>query len=182
MEIKTRDTESSPREQDFFAMTTVTIERTIDQTLPTVWGAFADFGGVARFHPFVQRSPLGEGTPAQGVGAERVCHFYDGNHVRERVLRSEDMRSMEVEITEGSMPLRSAVALIELSPTSEGQTRVSMSMTYEPKMGVLGKVMDALMMRRKFGQMLGLVLAGLDEHLRTGQTIERDFRPAAAAA
>lgn len=159
-------------------MSTVSIDRTLDQPLHAVWAAFDDFGGVYRFHPFVERSPLADNTPAEGLGAERVCHFYDGNHVRERVTGRDPLRSLDVEITEGSMPLRCANAHIELHPEGTG-TRVRMTMRYEPSMGVLGKVMDRLMMRRKFAQLLTTVLAALDEHLRTGETIGKGFRPRA---
>ncbi len=162
-------------------MGTATAERTLPHDPQTVWQSIADFGGIHRFHPLVDKSPINAGAPSTGLGAERTCHFHDGNEIKERVVAFEDGRSLDVDIYEGTMPLASARARLEVIPSPNGRTTVRMSMEYTPKFGVLGKAMDALMMRRKFGSILDSVLAGLDHHLTTGETIGPKFRPSKAA-
>lgn len=162
-------------------MSTTTVYRTLPHNLPAVWEALSDTAGIHRFHPLIERSPLRKGSPATGVGSERTCYFYDGNHIAERVTGSDPLRSIEVEIVEGSMPLRCARARFDLEAGPAASTRVRMTMTYEPKFGVLGRLMDSLVMRRKFTGMMTLLVEALDEHLRTGETIERGFSPARAA-
>lgn len=159
-------------------MSSITVERTFDHPRDAVWNALADFGGIYRFHPLVEHSPLNDG-PSQGLGAERTCHFYDGNHIQERVVDVQDQQAIEVEIFEGSMPLACANARFELESDQQTSTHLRMTLRYEPKFGVLGRVMDTLMMRRKFTGMMTLLLGALDEHLRTGELIGKDFRPAA---
>ncbi|MCH9684072.1 MAG: SRPBCC family protein [Deltaproteobacteria bacterium] len=161
-------------------MATIQINRTVSHLPEAVWAAFADFGGVHRFHPMVEHSPLHESAPQQGLGAERTCHFYDGNEVQERIVRWTDQQAMEIEVFGGSMPLRDANVRIELSPRGNGTT-VQISMHYVPKFGVVGRLMDTLMIRRKLSSTLGLLLDALDEHLRTGKPIGPDFAPAKAA-
>ena len=162
-------------------MGSITVQRTVSHSPDIVWPALADFGGIYRFHPLVERSQVHPGTPTTGLGAERTCHFHDGNKIDERVVGFEDGKSLDVEIYEGTMPLKTARARMEIRPAGEGQTAVTMSMEYTPKFGVMGRAMDVLMMNRKFRQILTSVLAALDEHLTTGETIGPKFRPSKAA-
>lgn len=159
-------------------MSTVTTDRTLDHEPEAVWAALADFGGIYRFHPLVHSSPISPGAPATGVGAERTCHFNDGNHVLERVVEFEEGSHLVVDIVEGSMPLQSARARMEIRPASNGKTTITMRMEYIPKFGLLGKAMDALMLKRKFASILDGVLAALGEHLKTGEVIGPEFKAA----
>jgi uncharacterized protein YndB with AHSA1/START domain len=162
-------------------MTVLTVSRVVSQPIARVWDALSDFGGIADFHPAVERSPLKEGSPERGVGATRTCHFYDGNSVEETVLESINEKVLVVEITKGSMPLARAVATIELASTADDRTQVDFTMDYTPKWGPVGALMDAMMMRKQFTALLTRVLGALDVHLDTGEAIGPDFALAAAA-
>ena len=159
-------------------MSVVSVEREIDAPVPKVWAALSDFGGVHRYHSAVERSPINEGTPSSGVGSERTCHLYDGNHVQERVTESVPEQKLSVEIFETSMPLKSAVGTFTLSPTPSGGTQVELSMDYVVKYGPAGKLMDVLMVKRMLTPNLNRMLAGLDHHLETGETVEEGWAPA----
>lgn len=162
-------------------MSVVTVSRVVSQPIARVWGALSDIGGVANFHPAVERSPLLDGSPERGVGAARTCHFYDGNSVEEVVLESINEKVLVIEITKGSMPLARAVATIEFTAEDDASTKVDFTMDYTPKWGPVGALMDAMMMRRQFTAMLTKVLGALDVHLDTGEAIGADFEIAAAA-
>ena len=163
-------------------MSVVTVSRAIPAPAKRVWEVIADFGAIHRFHPYVERSPIVEGTRSTGLGAERVCHFYDGNRVHERVVELEEGKLLSIEVLGGTMPLAEAVARIEITPRDDAATDVSFTMDYTPKMGLLGKAMDALMMRRKFNQMLSELLAALEEHVVMGRIIQKGFVPSKAVA
>lgn len=146
-------------------MSIVTVTRTLPVDVRSTWAALADFGGIHRFHPYVDRSPLLNDT-ARGEGAERRCEFSDGNHICERVIQWDEGKSMTVDIYDGSMPLARAQGSFTVTPTDSGTgSLVSFTMDYKPKMGPLGAVMDALMMRRKFRKMMNEILEGLESFL-----------------
>jgi hypothetical protein len=92
---------------------------------------------------------------------------------------------MEVDITQGSIPLSCARAVVELTSTGPHSTEVQFTINYEPMFGPLGWMMDKLMMKKNFNSVLGKVLEGLDPHVRTGALIGRDavvLEPAQAVA
>lgn len=154
-------------------MGNVTVTAEVAASAERVWRAFASFGDIHRFHPHVQISPLLT-DQRSGVGAKRRCQFYDGNHVVEEVVGWEDGRAITVDILEGSMPLKKAQARIEIAPLGKEKSEVRFTMRYEPKFGLLGQVMDALLLRSKFRGMLSQVLGSLETHLTTGVNIGKD--------
>ncbi len=153
-------------------MSSLTLTHTISAPVERVWDTLKNFGDVYKFHPRVKRSPL-LGVRRGGIGAQRRCEFHDGNHIVEQVVGWDDGRSLTIEIVEGSMPLRRAGGRISLQPHG-AETIVVFSFEYEPKFGLLGKVMDVMMMRGQFRKMLGEVLDGLETHLRTGAVVGPD--------
>ncbi|MBX2796911.1 MAG: SRPBCC family protein [Myxococcales bacterium] len=150
-------------------MSTVHIERPMSHGADRVWEALSDIGGIYRFHPLVARSPL-TSSHATGLGASRTCHFHDGNHIDERVVGWQEGERVDIEIVRGSMPLKQAHASLAVRPSAEGSV-VSMTMDYTPKFGIVGSVLDALMMRRQFRKVVSQILEGLDEHLRSGDVV-----------
>lgn len=162
-------------------MSKIIVEKTVSRPVADVWEAISDFGGIYKFHPAVARSPL-KGAQAGGIGAQRTCHFHDGNHVVEKVVGWEEGKSMEVNIVEGSMPLNCAEATIAIHEDGPSQTTVTFTIGYEPKFGPVGRVMDVLMMRGQFRKMIGGILDGLDTFLATGKVIGRDGQPEAGTA
>ena len=157
-------------------MSQIRVERTIDLPSSQLWDAMKNFGDIENFHPLIKASPL-LGNQAEGIGAQRRCDFYDGNWVKERVLDWQDGRSMSISIYDGSMPVKDGKAVITLHKLSPSRTKVTFDMAYVPKMGPLGKVMDALMMRSQFTKILGDLLEGLETHVRTGAVIGKGGKP-----
>ena len=157
-------------------MSQITVSHTVDAPASRVWAALADFSGVHRFHPYVQKSPL-LSEQNGGVGAMRRCDFYDGNHIVERVSAWNEGHSLKIDIVEGSMPLVRAQGEMAVEPIDEQRSRVHFKMDYTPKFGAVGKMMDALMMRRQFNKLAGEVLDGLQTHLQTGAIVGRGGQP-----
>ena len=129
----------------------------------------------------VETSPIANGI-ASGLGAERVCHFDNGDRIRERVTAHEAGKEYTVEIVDpGQFPLKSAVARISLSPVGGDRSRVRFEMSFEPKYGPVGWLMAATVMQSQFKRILAGVLEGLETHALTGEIVSRERTLAAAA-
>jgi ribosome-associated toxin RatA of RatAB toxin-antitoxin module len=161
-------------------MSQVVVSHIVSSPVANVWAVLADFGGIHHFSAGVQSSPINDGTPSTGVGAERNCHLYDGNNIQERITEFVENRRIGIDIFQTSMPLKTASASFELEP-AEGGCKVTMTMDYEVKYGILGKAMDAMMMKGMMTKNLGGLLRTLDEHLVTGEDIPKGWKPSRAA-
>jgi len=161
-------------------MSQITVSHVLSSPVASVWAKLADFGGVHRFAAEIESSPINPGTPSTGVGAERSCHLYDDNNLQERITEFVEDRRLGVEVFESSMPLKRASALFELTPTS-GDCELTLTFDYEVKYGLIGKAMDAIVMRRMMTKNFGALLRALDEHLTTGEDIPRGWQPVRAA-
>ncbi len=162
-------------------MATITINRTVDAPLDRVWALLSDFGSIHRYHPGVESSPITDGTPSSGVGSERVCNLYDGNHLTERVTESVQGKRLAIEVVDSSMPMKTAGGTFVLQPAGPNRTEVAMTMEYVLKFGPLGMLMDKLVLERSMTRSLDALLAGLDHHAQTGELIEQGWKPAQTA-
>jgi hypothetical protein len=160
-------------------MSLVHVSRPLAFPVEQVWEKLSDFGGIHRYSAGVQASPINPGTPERGLGAERNCQLYDGNHIQERVTEAVQNRSLALEVFDTSMPLKSATARFDLSPAGDGCV-LEMTMEYQVKYGPVGWLMDAMMLNRAMTGSLSNLLAGLEAHLRTGDDIPKGWRPASA--
>ena len=159
----------------------VKVDRVIDVSADEAWAILDDFGAIYRFHPLVERSPIKNGIRS-GLGAERVCHFDDGSQITEQIIDYEAGKAFAVEITDpGNFPLKTAIARLAVEPLPDAKSRVSFRMAFKPKFGPLGWVMGKTVMTRQFRKILGQVLAGLEQHAKTGEVVSRKPRSAAAA-
>ena len=153
----------------------LTINKRLGLSAEDVWTHFADFSGVARFHPFVETADqLSEQN--EGVGARRKCNFYDGNSVVEKIIEWEQGRRMNVELSEMSMPMKRATVEFIVVPHGDHESDIAITMNFTPKFGLVGAMMGAMMMK------LTQVLSGLEHHVRTGETIGRGGGPRSAGA
>ncbi len=159
----------------------LTINKRLGLSAEDVWTHFADFSGVARFHPFVETADqLSEQN--EGVGARRKCNFYDGNSVVEKIIEWEQGRRMNVELSEMSMPMKRATVEFIVVPHGDHESDIAITMNFTPKFGLVGAMMGAMMMKPMMRKMLTQVLSGLEHHVRTGETIGRGGVPLSAGA
>ncbi|MEM7159960.1 MAG: SRPBCC family protein [Myxococcota bacterium] len=151
-------------------MRQVDVKRTVNASSDRVWAALADFGGVHRFHPGVESSPILNAVPS-GVGAKRACHFYGGGQAIEEVVAVEDGVSMTVDVLEGPLPAQDVTAVFTVAPLADDRSEVTITMDYRPKFGPLGAALNAVAMRGKITGLLDKVLEGLSDHLEHGVLI-----------
>ncbi len=154
-------------------MNSVTTSRAINSPVGDVWALWADFGNVFEWHPFVSHSYLlGDADQPVGVGTRRQCDMTDGkNSVREEIVEFEPEQKMQVSVYEGTMPLKSALGTIRFSPLSGARTRLEIRMDFEPKFGLIGRLM-APMMRRQFRGMFTQMLETTETEVRARRTAD----------
>ena len=152
-------------------MHTVTTTRLINAPKDKVWAALDDLGNVSNYHPLVETSSITNGV-SSGKGAERICNFYDGTSIAERVVDYVPNHSYKLAITDtGSFPLKAAVGQFKVRARDELSTWVSAEIQFEPKFGPLGWVMAQLLMKPQFKRIFNNLLKGLEDHLTTGQIV-----------
>lgn len=131
-------------------MTTLRHEIVIDAPLKKVWAALANLENVARYNPLVSAARyISENK--EGIGAARECDFKSKGSSRERVFEWEPERMLAIELYEHDWPITSMRWWTRLAPEGGG-TRVSQVMEYGMKFDVLGKLLNALVMKRKLDQ------------------------------
>lgn len=150
-------------------MAKVTVNRTINAPLEKVWESWDDFGDIYKFNPNLKNSYLLKGSQSSGKGAKRQCDINDGkNWIREEVVDYVPRKRMKIHIYEGTMPLKVAIATLSFQQINNHQTKVTMDMDFEPKMGILGKLMIPIM-KPKFKGMLDSLLAGNEAFVTQGR-------------
>jgi len=135
-------------------MHNITVGKTLNAPRDAVWASWADFGNIAVWHPFVSNSKL-LGDPAEPVqlGSRRQCDLADGkNVVRERIVEFTPPERLKIEMYDGTLPMKTVIATISFGAPDAGRTRVVMAMDFEPKYGLLGKLMVP-MIKRQFRKM-----------------------------
>jgi hypothetical protein len=149
----------------------VSVNRRINKPVTDIWQTLDKFGDVYTYHPHVKHSESINDIPT-GIGAERTCHFENGNKIKERITTYDSGNEYEVDIYEpGSFPLIKAVGRLKVSPVSDDTSDATFSMSFQPKFGPLGWIMAQLIMKNQFAKILASVLEGLDKNLQTGQVI-----------
>ncbi len=107
-----------------------------------VWDLVGDWPGISNWHPFVEKSELGDGPPAHTAGSTRICTLVNGAALTERQVERSDERFMYAySITDGPMPMKSHKGVVQLHPvTDTGHTFVDWTITVEAEDEVLGTI------------------------------------------
>ena len=149
-----------------------TVSKTLRLAVPAekAWAIISDYGAIHKYHPGVERSPILNGIE-RGVGAIRRCEFYDGSSVVEKVISWQDGRSLTVELSGMSMPLKQAQAQLQVRQAGKGTSDVTITMDFTPKFGPLGWLMGQVMMKPMMRGMFTKVLQALETHASTGRLI-----------
>ena len=141
-------------------MPQVMVSRAIDAPVEQVWNSWDDFGSIDVFNPNLSKSFLLPGSRQTGLGATRQCDLKDGkNYIQERIIEYVPQRRIVVDIFNGTIPLKKAVAEIDIEAAGFDRSKVTFTMTFEPKFGLIGRLM-APMMKRQFRRLLGKLMDG----------------------
>ncbi len=147
-------------------MTKLHHEIKINASVKKVWRALANLESVKFTNPLVKTVKI-ISPNKEGVGSARHCDFKDGKFVEERVTAFEPNRLISFDLYKHQWPLVFMRWTNRLE--KHGGTTLLVSDTkYELKFGIVGKIMDALIMRRKFSHIIDDALGKLKKYVETG--------------
>ncbi len=156
----------------------------IEASKEKVWEVVADFGNVYLWSPVVVHS-RSTSDVRDGIGATRHCDLTISKaSIEERVVDWVENERLRVEIFDGrrTPPFKEAWGEFTLEEIPDGGgTLTRLHLHYELKGGILGGVIDRLMVRRPYGKGLKLALAGLKYRVETGKPVEKGTRVAVDA-
>ena len=131
-----------------------------------VWAVLGTLDALHKYDPGVRNSVILEGA-RDGVGASRQCDLAPGGWFRERVTDWTPKSTLAFELYECTLPVKALRHRYDLR-TEGDETVVSQHMEYELKFGPIGKLMDAVMVRKKWDQGIKGFFAGLKRHVEEG--------------
>ena len=135
----------------------IIVSRVVAAPLETVWGSWADFGGIYKFHDDVRRTTILTEATRRGVGAVRLCELADGkNEIEERIVEWEPMKKLGVKFNRTCLPVAYARADFLFETYRSDQTRIELRFSFTPR-GLLFRIMKPALkrkMRRGFEQLL----------------------------
>lgn len=151
----------------------VTVTRNMTNDAQSVWSVLDDFGGVFKYNPAVETSNI-QGNKTTGLGAKRICNFYDGTSLKETIINYEPNQAYSFRLSDFALPLKEATSHFRVTPLSSGGSQLLIILEFAPKFGPLGWLMGKLMMRPMLTKALTGLAKGLDDHIDSGQLVDQD--------
>jgi len=148
----------------FGSMTTLTNTITIDAPADRVWAILTNLAELEKYDPTVAKSTVTSAEPT-GFGAARKVTMKDGKHwFDEQITAFEPEVALTFELTSCNFPIKHLSHSYSFA-AEEGRTTVTQVMTYTPRFGRVGKLMDAIAIRRQSDSGVKKFFDGLKAHV-----------------
>jgi len=154
-------------------MTRIVVQRTLPVDAKRLWDVLSDLPNAHLFLPFVQETDL-IGDRDGGVGAERVHYLENGGEMVERFTRWIEGEGYAAEIAESPLPIQDARLSVDLSPAGAASCVVRVEVRYETRGGLLGRLVDAVMLHALVHRFAEDALRGLALHARAAVHVGPD--------
>jgi ligand-binding SRPBCC domain-containing protein len=150
-------------------MATILNEIIIDAPIEKIWEALTEVEILEKYDPTVKRSiALSKNT--KGIGAKRKVEMFDGkNWFEEQCTVHHPNEALTYELTACSFPVHQLKHSYSFEKI-DNQTKVKQLMHYKMKYGWLGKIMDALMVRKQSDKGIKKFFAGLKSYAETNNS------------
>ena len=142
-------------------ITTITASTEIKHSTEKVWEVLMLPGEIEKFHPLIRKSAMTT-EKQKGVGARRYCELLPMGVMNEVITDWQEGRSFTTEVIGGKMlpPYRFMRGTIKVE--GHGQvSHVTFTFSYQLKYGVLGSIMNTLMIRPQFKKAPSKYVGGL---------------------
>ncbi len=144
-------------------MTTLINEMSINAPVEKIWGILASLDTLEKYDPTVKTSRA-ISADKTGVGAKRKVNMKDGkNWFEEKVTVWQPNEALTYQLTDCSFPINGLKHSYSFEQNGSG-TIVKQVMEYSVKFGLLGKIMDVLMIRSQTEKGIKKFFAGLKEY------------------
>jgi len=134
----------------------------IEAPAAEVWVTLADIGAISVWNPSVKQSHQITGGGA-ALGSCRRCELGGKNYLVEEVVLFEPTARITFRITDTNLPFASADIRFTLDARGS-TTQVEVSPFYKLKFGVLGKILDTLMVKATYRKGMRELLQGLKRY------------------
>jgi hypothetical protein len=151
-------------------MHNITVKREMNNNVEAVWKVLDEYGTVYKYNPGVETSEI-LGEKKTGLGARRVCNFYNGSSLKETIVKYVPNQGYSFELSDFSLPLNRATSHFQLDPLTNGKSLLSVTIEFAPKFGPLGWLMAKLLMRPMLTKALNGLTKGLDDYMTSGQLV-----------
>jgi hypothetical protein len=148
----------------------LTVKRVLEVPASAAWEIVDAFGSVYKVNPIVRKTDL-VGTKATGRGAKRVCEFYNGKSVTETIVQYDEGRGYTIEMSEITLPLKSARTRIEVTSLPGDRSQVTFVLEFAPKFGPAGWLMAQLKIKPFMREALMGFAKGIEDHIKTGKIV-----------
>ena len=146
-------------------VTIITSEIEINASKEKIWHVLKLIGEIDKFHPLVKKSNA-ISTIKSGIGAKRHCELLPMGEMVEEAVEWIEGKSFVLEVKNGKMlpPYHFMKGKMDLIESGE-QTKVLFSFSYRLKYGILGRLMNALLIRPQFKKAPPKYVSGLKEYV-----------------
>jgi ligand-binding SRPBCC domain-containing protein len=139
----------------------------IDAPPEKVWSVLASLDLLDRYDPGVKKSEIVTSS-REGPGSARRCELKPGGWFKEKVADWTPNESLSFELFECTLPVRRLKHSYKLTPDGSG-TIVRQRMEYELKFGAIGRLMDAMMVRKKWDAGIKGFFGALKQYVESSQ-------------
>ncbi|MBS1772614.1 MAG: SRPBCC family protein [Bacteroidetes bacterium] len=148
-------------------MSTLNNEIIIKAPLEKVWDLLADATQLGKYDPTIKSCTL-ISKQQTGIDAKRKIDMLDGkNWFEEKITVCEPNKALAYQLTACSFPIKRLQHTYTFENMGNGNTKVKQVMEYSVKFGILGKLMDAMMIKKQFNTGIGKFFAGLKTYAET---------------
>lgn len=147
-------------------MATIYNEITVNATVEKIWEALSNIELLDKYDPTVKQSTaLSENK--SGIGAKRKVLMLDGkNWFDEKVIVFKPNEALTYQLTDCSFPIAGLKHSYSFEKVGN-QTKVKQVMEYTVKFGLLGKLLDSLMIHKQSDTGIKKFFAGLKSYAET---------------
>jgi ligand-binding SRPBCC domain-containing protein len=147
-------------------MATIRNEILIQAPPEKIWQVLATPDLLDKYDPTVKRSSL-ISDEKTSIGAKRRVDMLDGkNWFEEKITQYQPNESLTYELTACSFPVHKLKHSYSFQKIGE-KTKVSQVMEYTVKFGLLGKLLDVLMIRRQSDAGIKKFFSGLKSYIES---------------
>ena len=147
-------------------MATIHNEITVNASIDKVWTMLTEVELLDQFDPTVKKSTALT-QEKSGLGAKRKVHMLDGkNWFEEKVTVFKPNEALTYQLTDCSFPIKGLKHSYSFEEIGN-QTKVKQVMEYTVKFGLLGKLLDVMMIRKQSDSGIKKFFTGLKSYTET---------------
>jgi ribosome-associated toxin RatA of RatAB toxin-antitoxin module len=147
-------------------MATIRNEITVNASIDKLWTMLTDLELLEKYDPTVKKSTL-ISAEKTGIGAKRKVLMLDGkNWFDEKVVEFKPKEALAYQLTDCSFPIKGLKHSYSFEKVGS-QTKVVQVMEYTVKFGLLGMLLDNLMIRKQSDTGIKKFFEGLKSYAET---------------